>query len=112
MGSGAQLSVIDQRRSIRHPVDFAVIGGHRDTGDMAMHICNVSPHGFMIDDADGLARGDRVLVHLPLLGRIEAHCIWTKDHRAGLQFERLIRPDEFAAMLGKMQPNPALRSRS
>lgn len=111
MGSGAQLSVVDQRRSIRHPIDFPVLGQHRDDGDVAMHLCNISPHGFMIDDADSFTRGARVLLRLPLVGRIEAHCLWTKDRRAGFQFERIIRPDEFATMLGQMQPNPALRPR-
>ena len=49
--SGAQLSVTDQRRATRHPVDFPVIGEHRTRGDLHMHISNISAHGFMIDRA-------------------------------------------------------------
>ena len=49
MAVGAQLSVTDLRRSTRHPVDFPVIGEHRDRGDMKLHVCNISAHGFMVD---------------------------------------------------------------
>ena len=109
--SGAQLSVTDQRRATRHPVDFPVIGEHRTRGDLHMHISNISAHGFMIDRAPEFGRGDRVVVRLPVIGRIEAYCIWTADERAGFQFERIIRVDDFDTMIEAMQPNPRLRRR-
>jgi len=109
--SGAQLSVTDQRRATRHPVDFPVIGEHRTRGDMPLHIGNLSAHGFMVDGAPDLARGDRVIVRLPEIGRIEAYCIWTADDRAGFQFERIIRLDDFMDMIAAIQPNPRLRRR-
>ena len=109
--SGAQLSVTAQRRATRHPVDFPVIGEHRTRGDLHMHISNISAHGFMIDRAPEFGRGDRVVVRLPVIGRIEAYCIWTADERAGFQFERIIRIDDFDAMIEAMQPNPRLRRR-
>ena len=67
--SGAQLSMPDQRRATRHPVDH------------------------------------------PVIGRIEAYCIWTADERAGFQFERIIRLDDFVSMIEALQPNPRLRRR-
>ena len=113
MAGGAQLSVPDMRRSTRHPVDYPVIGEHRTIGDIKLHVCNLSAHGFMIDrldaDAPPLARGDRVIIRLPLIGRIEAYCIWVTDDRAGFQFERIIRVDDFLAMIDTLQPNPRLR---
>lgn len=110
MGVGAQLSVTDLRRAARHPVDYPVIGEHHVLGDMQMHIANISAHGFMIDNAsDSLSRGDRVLVRLPVTGRIEAYVIWTRDERAGFQFERIIRVNDFMAMIDELQPNPRLR---
>jgi hypothetical protein len=109
--SGAQLSVTDMRRSTRHPVDHTVIAEHRMHGDMKLHVCNISAHGFMIDDAPGLSRGDRLIIRLPTVGRIEAYCIWTADNRAGFQFERIIRHDDFMSMIREIQPNPALRRR-
>ena len=109
MPGGAQLSVTDQRRATRHPVDFPVIAEHRDRGDLPLHIANLSAHGFMIDDAPAFDRGERVVIRLPEVGRIEAHCIWVTEDRAGFQFERIIRLDDFVTMIKAIQPNPRLR---
>lgn len=112
MAGGAQLSVTDMRRSTRHPVDYPVIAEHRQLGDVKLHVCNISAHGFMVDNASGLSRGDRLIIRLPVIGRIEAYAIWTSEERAGFQFERIIRHDDFIAMIAELQPNPALRRRS
>jgi hypothetical protein len=109
MAAGARLSVTDLRRAARHPVDYPVIGEHRERGDLSLHVANVSAHGFMIDSSPGLERGDRITIRLPAIGRIEAHVIWTMDERAGFQFERIIRFDDFVKMIDLMQPNPKLR---
>ena len=109
MANGAQLSVTDQRRATRHPVDFPVIAEHHQHGDVKKHISNLSAHGFMIGDATNLARGDRVIVRLPVIGRIESYCIWVRDNRAGFQFERIIRLDDFVSIIDELQPNPRLR---
>jgi len=109
--SGAQLSMPDQRRATRHPVDHPVIGEHRVRGDIPLHISNISAHGFMVDGAPDLGRGDRVIVRLPVIGRIEAYCIWTTGDRAGFQFERIIRLDDFMFMMAELQPNPRLRAK-
>ncbi|TIX50099.1 PilZ domain-containing protein [Alteraurantiacibacter aquimixticola] len=111
MGNGAQLSVTDMRRSTRHPVDYPVIAEHRVSGDLKLHICNISAHGFMGDESPAVARGDRLIIRLPVVGRIEAYCIWTTEDRAGFQFERIIRVDDFMSMIRELQPNPALRRR-
>ena len=110
MGLGAQLSVTDLRRSTRHPVDFRLIAEHRQRGDLQLHIVNVSAHGFMVQGGDlGLGRGERVNIRLPHIGRIEAHLIWISGDRAGFQFERIIRLDDFMRLIDKIQPNPRLR---
>ncbi len=56
-----------------------------------------------------LERGERVTIRLPEVGRIEAHLIWTTEGRAGFQFERIIRLDDFMRLIDKIQPNPRLR---
>lgn len=109
MSAGASLSVTDMRRAARHPVDFPVIVEHHTHGDLNMHVANISAHGFMVDDADRLQRGDRVIIRLPVVGRIEAYVIWVRDNRAGFQFERIIRLDDFMAVIDTLQPNPRLR---
>lgn len=112
MGLGAQLSVTDLRRSTRHPVDFRLIAEHRQRGDLHLHIVNVSAHGFMVQGVEhGLGRGERVNIRLPHIGRIEAHLIWVSGDRAGFQFERIIRMNEFMALIDEVQPNPRLRNR-
>ena len=112
MASGAQLSATDMRRSTRHPVSYSLVAESLREGDLKLHIANISSHGFMIDEGvDNLARGDRMIVRLPVVGRIEAYCIWVMDDRAGFQFERLIRADDFSKLIKELQPNPALRQR-
>ncbi|HSJ78132.1 MAG TPA: PilZ domain-containing protein, partial [Erythrobacter sp.] len=48
-------------------------------------------------------------IRLPVVGRIEAYVIWTRDNRAGFQFERIIRLDDFVTIIDQLQPNPRLR---
>ena len=111
MGAGAQLTVTDLRQAARHPVDYPVIAEHRRLGDVHLHITNISAQGFMVEGALELGRGERVIIRLPRVGRIEAHLIWATDDRAGFQFERIIRLEDFAAMIDTLQPNAKLRGR-
>jgi hypothetical protein len=104
MVGGAQLSVTELRRSARHPVSYRVIGEHRTMGDLGLHIVNISAHGFMAHGELPLSRGERLIIRLPRIGRIEAHLIWATEDRAGFQFERIIRLDDFNAMVEAIQP--------
>jgi hypothetical protein len=109
MSGGAQLSVTDQRNSTRHPVDLALIAEHRRLGDIMMNLINVSTTGFKTRGALEFGRGERVTIRLPQIGRIEAFLVWNESERAGFQFERIIRADDFAKMIKSLQPNPRLR---
>lgn len=109
MVAGAQLSVTDLRRAARHPVDFPVIGEHRQLGDVHLHIANISAQGFMTTGVSGMSRGERVTIRLPHIGRIESHMIWSTEDRAGFQFERILRLDDFMSLIDELQPNPRLR---
>jgi len=109
MPVGAQLSVTDMRRAARHPIDYKVIGEHRRLGDIHLHIINISAHGFMAGGDTQLTRGERVIIRLPKVGRIEAHMIWATEDRGGFQFERIIRPDDFFTLIDILQPNARLR---
>lgn len=111
MGAGAQLSVTDMRSAARHPVDHQVIGEHRQLGDVQIRIVNISAQGFMARGDHGLGRGERIVIRLPIVGRIEAHVIWTRDERSGFQFERILRGDDFLKLIDTLQPNPRLRPR-
>lgn len=109
MSVGAQLSVTDLRRASRHPVDHPVIGEHRRLGDVHLQVVNISAHGFMVQGETGMERGERVVIRLPVIGRIEAHMIWSADGRAGFQFERIVRLEDFLKLIDTLQPNPRLR---
>lgn len=104
MRGGAQLSVTDLRRSTRHPVNLPVIGEHRSLGDIMLHVANISTTGFMASEVENLGRGERVTVRLPQIGRIEAFLVWSDGGRAGFQFERIIRLDDFSKMIRALQP--------
>ena len=99
----AALDNFDHRQAARHRADFKTIMERTGGGEQFAHICNVSANGFMIDDATDLDRGDRVSVRLPVIGRIESHCVWMVDCRAGFQFERILRLPDFLAMLDELQ---------
>ncbi|WP_156839148.1 PilZ domain-containing protein [Novosphingobium aquimarinum] len=109
MVAGAQLTVTDKRRAARHPVDYKVIAEHRTIGDVHLHIVNISAQGFMAHVDGDLERGERLDLRLPIIGRIEAHLIWAHEERAGFQFERIIRLDDFMQLVDTLQPNPRLR---
>ncbi|MDE8650689.1 PilZ domain-containing protein [Novosphingobium album (ex Liu et al. 2023)] len=111
MVAGAQLTVTDKRRAARHPVDYKVIAEHRQLGDVHLRIVNLSAQGFMAKGTPELERGERLTIRFPVIGRIEAHLIWAYEDRAGFQFERIIRLDEFLKLVDTLQPNPRLRPR-
>ena len=111
MSAGAQLTVTDKRRAARHPVDYKVIAEHRALGDVHLHIVNISAQGFMVQDDTGMERGERLVMRLPVIGRIESHLIWAHEGRAGFQFERIIRIDDFLKLVETIQPNSRLRPR-
>ena len=41
---------------------------------------------------------------------IEAFLVWNDGERAGFQFERIIRQDDFIKLIKTLQPNPRLRA--
>lgn len=94
--------VPDMRRATRFPVDFKTICETRKDGEVSANISNVSAHGCQIVHDVALNKGDRVIVRLPVAGRIEAFLVWTHGGRSGFEFERVIRESDFMAMLDKM----------
>ncbi|PNU03776.1 PilZ domain-containing protein [Novosphingobium guangzhouense] len=100
---------VDDRRIVRQPVDYRFLAEHAKFGEIDMHMANISPHGFMVDQEPDLMPGERLTIRLPAIGRIEAHLVWRHGGRAGFQFERLISPNDFAnliATLGAEKPGP------
>lgn len=109
MSGGAQLSVTDLRRTSRHPVNLTVSGEHRQLGEIELHITNISTAGFMTGGQLELGRGERVTIRLEHIGRIEAFLVWNDGERAGFQFERILRVNDFARMIKAIQPSLRVR---
>ena len=110
MAGGAQLTVTDLRRAARHPVDYRVIGEHRLLGDVMLHVVNISANGFMVQGELGMGRGERITIRLPAVGRIEAFMIWNNGDRAGFQFERILRLDDFMNLIRSEEHTSELQS--
>lgn len=106
MSRGAKLAVVEQRRAARHAVSHPTIAEHRHLGDIKTHIVNISANGFMTEGDMPLAKGERITVRLPVIGRIEAHLIWSLGGRAGFQLERVIRLNEFNQMIDQLGASP------
>ncbi|MEP2989045.1 MAG: PilZ domain-containing protein [Parasphingorhabdus sp.] len=92
----------DPRRATRFPVDFATICESRKSGEFNVKMTNVSAHGCQLVHEIEINKGDRIVVRLPIAGRIEAFLIWSHNGRSGFEFERVIRPDEFMEMIDKI----------
>lgn len=108
MRTGAQLSIIEMRRSARFPVNHMAPGEHRILGEILLAIENISTAGFMVGFRHEIERGDRLVLILPRLGRLEALCMWTKHQQAGFLFERPIPHDEFEQVLASMKEDRVL----
>ena len=103
MTSAAHQMSPDPRRATRFPVDFQTICETRKDGEFKVKISNVSARGCQIVHDVDLQKGDRVIVRLPEAGRIEAFLVWSHSGRSGFEFERVIRDEDFMAMLDKIQ---------
>ena len=96
-------ALVDARGAERHHVHYDASAEHRRSGEVAIVIANISNTGFMATGAGGLGRGERVVVRLPVIGRIEAHVVWSSHERSGFHFERIVRPDDFVAVVAAMR---------
>lgn len=102
MTSAHQNMTADMRRATRFSVDFQTICETRKDGEFSAKLSNVSAHGCQIVHTVDMQKGDRVIVRLPVAGRIEAFLIWSHGGRSGFEFERVIRETDFMAMVDKI----------
>lgn len=93
----------DPRRATRFTVDFETICEVNPDQEMHVRIANISANGMMLVDPIDMAKGDRIIVRLPVAGRIEAYLVWSHQGRHGFKFERVIREPDFVAMLDKIK---------
>jgi len=99
MSKAADNSNLDQRTASRHRVSHLPLFESAKYGEFNMEIVNISAQGFMVEGETEVQKGERVIVRLPVIGRIEAHKVWEMDSRSGFQLERVIRLPDFLLML-------------
>ena len=83
-------------------MDFDTICETRSDGEFTGKITNISAHGCQLVHEVALEKGDRVVIRLPIAGRIEAFLVWSHNGRSGFEFERVIRETDFAVMVDKI----------
>lgn len=93
----------DRRRASRFPVDYETIFEKGINDEFRARISNVSANGFMVDQELEFGKGDRLIVRLPVVGRIEAFNKWVHNGRSGFEFERVIRLNDFMEMLDVLE---------
>ena len=93
----------DLRRATRFPVDFETVCEFHPDQEKLIRITNISAHGLMVSETLDMEKGDRVIVRLPVAGRIEAFLVWSHQGRCGFEFERVIREPDFVAMLERIK---------
>lgn len=89
----------DARLASRHPTNYDAQFAQRRLGEGKVKVVNVSAQGCMISGCPDLQRGERIEIALPVVGRLDCHVVWQVDERAGLHFERILRLDDFMALL-------------
>jgi len=92
----------DPRRATRFAVNFDTICETPKIGEFSVQISNISAHGMMMAETVELNKGDRIVVRLPVAGRIEAFLVWSHRGRCGFEFERIICQPDFMAMIDKI----------
>ncbi|SLK12646.1 PilZ domain-containing protein [Novosphingobium mathurense] len=93
----------EMRYASRHSVDLVVTAEHRRLGEITLDIQNISAQGFMVQGDLDLQRGERLEVHFPLVGRMDALLVWSHDGRAGFQLERVIRGEDLRRLVRQFQ---------
>ena len=90
------------RRATRFSVNFETMCETCKDGEFLVRLSNISAHGCQFTHEVELNKGARVVVRLPITGRIEAFLVWSHNGRSGFEFERIIREPDFIAMLDKV----------
>lgn len=102
----------DLRNTMRIRVDYPMLSESRQHGEIILILDNLSPHGLMVRGSHPLLLGERLIFHIPGLGRIEGHMLWQRDNRTGFQFERIVQMNELEAIVAAILPHYRKRSGS
>ena len=86
------------RRTGRDLVDFKTsFSSHQSAGDL--HVVNISRLGLMARTQAPVSKSERLIVQLPLCGKVEALVRWVEDGRIGTEFVTPICERQYARVL-------------
>ncbi|HKR16366.1 PilZ domain-containing protein [Rhizorhapis sp.] len=89
------------RRAGRDLVDFKTsFSSYQGEGDL--HVVNISRLGLMARTKAAVSKSERLIVQLPLCGKVEALVRWVEDGRIGTEFVTPVCERTYARMLALM----------
>lgn len=89
------------RRTTRDLVNFkTTFSSHFAEGDL--HVVNISRLGLMARTQATLGKSERLIIQLPLCGKIEAMVRWAEDGRIGTEFLTPVCERQYARMLAQI----------
>jgi hypothetical protein len=103
MASQPALKTIDARQQPRDEVHYRARGFTATRERLPLHVVNTSVGGFMARTEAEHQSGERVSVMLPVIGEVDATIRWALGGRIGCQFDHLIEPLVYRAMLTALQ---------
>lgn len=89
------------RRTGRDLVDFKT-GFSSYHGSGELHVVNISRLGLMARTLAPVSKSERLIIQLPLCGKVEALVRWAEDGRIGTEFVTPVSEQQYGRMLSLM----------
>lgn len=96
------LRPVDERSEPRDEVHYRTRAFGPDNRPLNLLVVNMSARGMMARCDAEYGVGERVRVHLPVIGLIHAEIRWCLGGRMGFQLDRMIGLGDYYALLAAM----------
>jgi len=94
---------IDEGRVLpRDEVHYRARATREDDDEVLLLLVNMSAGGLAARCGASFAIGERIVVTLPIIGRVSAECRWCLGGRAGFQFEPALPLADYFSMLAEL----------
>jgi hypothetical protein len=99
-----EAEIVEEERRIvpRGQVSGDIIVRRVGSFPFSVRVANVSIGGCGIELVDGYEVDDSLVARFPQLEPLGGRVCWTKGHRAGMEFSKMIHPAVLHALLGRM----------
>jgi hypothetical protein len=93
----------ERRRAPRDDVDFATVAERGWTEKFDVRLLNISPMGFHARARTEFERGQKLRIHLPIVGDREGQVAWALNGCCGGWFIDPLSPERYAAVLAAIR---------